>query len=247
MSHQANNLSAALNKRSGVFATVTLLSLVFGADLATAASEDIRSKKNAGMVVGLTGQTGVGAGVGLNGIYNVNSRVQLGVGVASTSWDGTEVFEETQKSKHVDQFNTDRVEAKEVRYRATAVSAEGRVFLGNSFNISAMAGSRTVRGEFVVADSSSPTGEHESSYNATGMVGNIVIGNHWTFDNGVVLGVDWLGVASGMSTKSKTETEDNETESSGVASVREDLKKFSDNRLAGVSLHLLGLRLGWTF
>lgn len=230
------------------FAAAGLSVLMSASVTAYAASAEVRAKKPIGVALSLSGTTGVGNGLGLNAHYNINKRVQFGVGVASSSWDGTESFEERQKEKYKNDGSANGgYKAEEAQYSASVVAAETKIFLGNSFNLSGALGSRSVRGKVVLNSDQDSSGNRESTYTANGIVTKFAIGNDFTFDNGFVLGVEWLGIAGGASNKSDFKNSDDQSESAALTASRADIKTFSDERMSAISLYLLGARIGWAF
>jgi hypothetical protein len=234
---------------SKCLAAAGLTALLITSVTAHAASSEVRAKKSFGVGASITGSTGVGTGLGLNVLYNVNKRLQVGVGLASSTWDATEYMDAAQDEKYKKETaSTDNTyTTREATYNASVISAEARVFLGNSFNISGAVGSRSVQGDLVVGSDTDASGDRESTYRAQGIVTNIAVANDWTFDNGVTLGVDWAGISSGFSNSSDTKADDNDAATTSQTTARKDLQQFADKRLGSSVLHVLGLRAGWMF
>jgi len=130
--------------------------------------------------------------------------------------------------------------------------AWARYFLGNSFNLllgydkRSWAADATVSETQYIPNYGYQTATATAGLTAEASVATLGLANHWTFDGGFTLGVDWVLGSSVLSSSSTTSI----TTNAGVntTTLDNDLSKLADtlNKISGLG-GVTVLTLGWAF
>jgi hypothetical protein len=146
-------------------------------------------------------------GYNLGGIGQVAVSVAYGLGQDAIETSG-------------EKFNRD--------LKALTAVAKYRQFIFNSFNISGGLGYKTVNisGKKTIEQ----LGELEINGTASAIFGSVALGNHWTLDSGLVIGVDWYGYAFAFAPQSSGTVQLNgsEIKLNGDASPEKEAKDGHD-------------------
>lgn len=206
-------------------------------DSASAASDDSkgsRSLKKIGLQAMLTPVSDFFLAYGAGGTYNLSPRFQLGLQYLGGSKDMLSSFEEVNGVRTTKAMAT-----------GMAVSAFGRYFFGNSFSMFGGLGYRTANIDFA-AESISSGESIAVKLDVTSIIIPIGLGNHWAWNNGFTVGVDWaimMVPVSGTSTASTTGS----TVIAGLDDLNNDVAELGKTLANASTLTLCLLQLGFAF
>ena len=173
-------------------------------------SADWRERKS--YVVSAIGAFGLGLSAGAELATNLGPSLQVGLRALNGSRD---LKNDVDKNKYV-LTNLDKADLSMLQ-----VVAHARLFLGNSFNVALGTGMRWVRYSIKVsAKQTSDTVSHSARVNSFVLGGSL--GNQWVFDNGMVLGCDWISFYQPLASSVSTTT-------TATGSTSGELKKLSDD------------------
>jgi hypothetical protein len=122
------------------------------------------------------------------------------------------------------------------------LSADARYFLGNSFNLSSGLGYRAATVDYTISGPATVSGKIDIS----SIVIPFFLGNIWSFDNGLYLGCDWVGVLIPISGSTKSSISGTLT-STQSKSLNDSLVSTGDSLSKRTSITLLLTHLGWAF
>lgn len=200
-------------------------------------SERARSGKIAGVGLAIGGGAVPIITSGFDGFWVPTASWQLGLRILSGTLDLTDAVPKT-----------DGAELKKASFGVSFVQIHGRFFPGNSFNLGLGLGQRTVSAEFDIESKLANVGV-EGEIKATTTVLNITIGNQWTWDSGLFLGVDWLGYALplGSSTSGKLEQTGTATATDDLEELQKDSEDLAKTLGETATISLFLLQLGFVF
>ena len=207
-------------------------------DSSTAAetsSSDIRANRKWGLSVHYTPLSDLALKFGAQASFNANKNVQTGLSFLA---GGGDYKEKIGKSEGV---NIDKL-------MITGWEADFyfRYFIGNSFALKSGIGYRNLSVDYR-SSSSTQNFVLDLKLQISSIVVPMFIGNHWTLDNGLTLGCDWIGAfipVSGKSTASTTLTGASSGIVESLNNKMQDLGKKLSNQ---VSYTLLVIGVGYQF
>lgn len=138
-------------------------------------------------------------GYGGEGQYYFTPSLHFGGFFVTGSHDFTDDLESTVEDNDV--------KTTEALMTFTLTVAQARYFVGNSFFVDGGLGVRTFASRF--AFEQEEAGSFAVTTKATSIVAQVGIGNLWSFDNGLLIGAEWIGynqpISSSFSASSETE------------------------------------------
>ncbi len=141
-------------------------------------SAEARTGHQFGVMAGGGQVVGSINGADVEGYWMPSPSMQVGLAYMQGSEDlGT--LEDTQ-------FVTD-----DFGINAKLIVARFRYFIGNTFNLSAVLGERLINAHATIS-SKTTTDQVKLDINSNSTVVGLTIGNHWTYDFGMTLGVDYV-------------------------------------------------------
>ena len=195
----------------------------------------IRQGQTATLAIRMGSLIGGYSGAGGEALYHLKPNLLVGAFFASGTTDLKE-----------DIPGDDLIEIVKAETSYSLYYLQGRYYLGNSFFLNGGLGMRTFKSEFRLEDKLG-TGVLESSTSAQSVIVQFGLGNIWRFQNGIVLGAEWLGYTQPLSSSfsSSTEAEGAATPTlEGTSEDAEDLAKFTAETGAFMGLVL---SLGYSF
>lgn len=171
---------------------------------------------------------------GVGGYYNHGASWQFGAALLTGSED---------ISGEVSDIGT--VTLKKADLSGSATFAYGRYFFGNSFNGSAGLGYRTAKADYRIEDTASDD-YVEGTLDISSVVTTLAIGNHWSWNSGFTIGVDWLAAMVPLSGSASSSTKSN-ADGVQVEKLNQEFLDVGDELSQNTSLTLALTTIGYQF
>ena len=207
-------------------------------DSSTAAktsSSDIRAIRNWGLSVHYTPLSDLALKFGAQASFNANKNVQTGLSFLAGGGDYKEKIGKT------DRLNIDKFMI--IGWQADFYF---RYFIWNSFALKSGIGYRNLSVDFS-SSSSSQKFVLDLKLQISSVVVPIFIGNHWTLDNGLTFGCDWIGAFVPLYGESKASTTLTGASSSIAEASNNQMQDLGKKLSKQVSYTLLVFGVGYQF
>lgn len=132
---------------------------------------------------------------------------------------------------------------------AQLIGIYGKYFTGNSFAINGGISFRKIEADYIITNKSLSDYYVNSEVSGSATIGNIGIGNYWSWDNGFVLGCEWINYQIPLANKkysSNTITGPgfDKSKSDELEKISMDLAKLFSS---ASTLQVLNIYLGYSF
>lgn len=173
---------------------------------------------------------------GAGGTYTLDAKIQLGFDFLMGSESLVGKVEEQED-----------VTLSKADLSGMAFYAYGRYFFGESFNVKGGLGYRSADISYQIDDKIN-AGYLAGDVAVSSIIVPVAIGNHWIWDSGLSVGVDWLTYMIALTGSASASTETNlDIESDKIEELNDDMLAIGDDLAHASTFTLALVSIGYSF